>query len=418
VNVANAENGNNPPFPMGPGVSNGNQNIPPFFPGQVVIDGAPDSIPDEYDVIKYLPNANLTVVGVEPGKERGRIQSLIAKGFKANLNLKAKAFVNDEFYIFQWHFPMVQSDAAWGFSTGSGVTVAVLDTGLKNGGIDGIGCVVPGYDSVNADPDPTDGDGHGTHVSGTIAQATNNSTGVAGLAHGACIMPVKVLDDNGSGSFVDIADGIYYAVNNDAKVINMSLGTNARFNIRNDGVMDPALDYAYGNGVTVVCASGNDGSRGNVSYPAIYPTTIAVGAVDLQPKVTRYSNKGDGLDIVAPGGDLSKDRNGDGYGDGVLQETYRNGGWGYWFFQGTSMASPHVAAVAAMLYLDGKATTTPDSIYQALTSSALDLGDPGFDSTSGYGLVQASAAFASMLTTVTTVTQQFIPEVQKFVMMA
>lgn len=152
--------------------------------------------------------------------------------------------------------------------------------------------------------------------------------------------------------------------------------------------MDPALDYAYSNDVTVVCASGNDGSRKNVSYPAIYPTTIAVGATDADSMVTRYSNKGEGLDIVAPGGDTSKDINGDGYGDGVLQETYINGSWGYYFFQGTSMASPHVAAVAAMLYASGTATN-PVSAYAALTSTALDLEDAGYDKVSGYGLVQA-----------------------------
>jgi serine protease len=204
-------------------------------------------------------------------------------------------------------------------------------------------------------------------------------------------MPVKVLDDNGSGSFADITDGIYFAVKNGAQVINMSLGSNARFGIRSDPTMDPALDYAYNNGVTVVCASGNDGSRKNVSYPAIHPRTIAVGAVDLQSKVTRYSNKGDGLDMVAPGGDVSSDRNNDGYGDGVLQETYVNNAWGYWFFEGTSMASPHVAAAAAMLYSYGTANN-PDSVYQALTSTALDLNEFGFDNTSGFGLVQAHSS--------------------------
>jgi serine protease len=202
-------------------------------------------------------------------------------------------------------------------------------------------------------------------------------------------MPVKVLDDTGNGSFADITEGIYYAVNSGAHVINMSLGSNARYGITNDQFMDLALDHAYANNVTVVCASGNDGSRKNVSYPAIYPSTIAVGAVDLQSKVTRYSNKGNNLDIVAPGGDNGKDLNGDGYTDGVLQETYVDGAWGYWFYSGTSMASPHVAAVAAMLYTDVTKKHTPDSILQALISTAQDLNETGFDKTSGYGLVQA-----------------------------
>lgn len=366
---------------------------PPFVRSQVVVAGGPDGLPPGYDVIKYLPNADLTVVKVESGREWGHIQSLRKKGFRANLNLMLKASINinDPYYLYQWHFTMIQSENAWDLSNGSGVTVAVLDTGLAMGGTDGIGCVVSGYNVLNVDSDPEDGDGHGTHVSGTISQTTDNSRGVAGLAYGACIMPVKVLDDNGNGSSADIAEGIYYAVNHDAKVINMSLGTNAIFNVRNDPVMDPALDYAHENLVTVVCASGNDGSSNNVGYPAIYPTTIAVGAVDYSETVTSYSNKGYGLDLVAPGGDTTKDLNGDGYVDGVLQETRIDGSWSYWFFQGTSMASPHVAAVAAMLYSYGTANT-PDDVRKALISTALDIGDAGFDNVSGHGLVQAHAA--------------------------
>jgi serine protease len=256
--------------------------------------------------------------------------------------------------------------------------------------------VTSGYDIVNEDHYPVDGDGHGTHVSGTIRQNTNNGIGVAGLASGSCIMPVKVLNDSGSGSFADIADGIYYAVDNGAKVINMSLGSNSRFRITSDPIMDPALDYAYENGVTVVCASGNEGNRKNVAYPAIYPTTIAVGATDYANNVTAYSNKGIGLSLVAPGGDINADLNGDGYGDGVLQETRIDGSWGYWFFQGTSMASPHVAAIAAMLYsIDDE--ITPDGVFDAITLTSLDLGEPGYDSVSGWGLVQAADALDFIL---------------------
>jgi serine protease len=375
-----------------------NEPGPPFVPGQVVVDGGPDGLPTGYGVIKYLPNADLTIVAAEPGRERGLIQSLRAKGFRANLNLiaKASATVSDPLYSYQWHFPMVQSEKAWDITDGSGVTVAVLDTGLATAGakdgINRINCLnIVGYNVLNVNLDPVDGDGHGTHVAGTIAQATNNGIGVAGLAYGACIMPVKVLNDNGEGNFADIADGVYYAVGKGADVINMSLGTNARFNVQSIEYMDDALNHAYKNDVTVVCASGNDGSRKNVSYPAIYPTTIAVGAVDLLKNVTRYSNKGFGLDLVAPGGDTSKDRNGDEYADGVLQETFGYAGWTYYFFQGTSMASPHVAAIAAMLISNGT-SSTPDEVYDALTYTTIDLGDAGYDSVSGYGLVQAFSA--------------------------
>lgn len=363
----------------------------PFRQGEVAVYAAPNQLAG-LQVVKFLPHAGISVVAVENGRELGLVQRLRQAGLRAGLNLQAEAFqVNDPLYSYQWHMPKVQSDQAWGISRGQNIIVAVLDTGLAVGGPDGIGCVVSGYDVVNQDDDPHDGDGHGTHVAGTIAQATSNGVGVTGLAHGACIMPVKVLDDGGSGSFADIADGIYYAFQHGASVINMSLGTSARFNIRTDPIMDPALDAAYTAGATVVCAAGNDGSRSNVSYPAIYPTTIAVGATDYRNVVPRYSNRGAGLDLVAPGGDVGRDDNRDGYGDGVLQETFYNGSWGYWFFQGTSMASPHVAAAAALLYSQDS-TLTPDEVRTLLTSTALDLGEVGYDSTSGWGLLQAYAA--------------------------
>ncbi len=372
----------------------------PFVPGEVAVYATPDELPGQ-TVAKFLPAGRITVLKTQPGREFGLAQRLRESGFVAGVNLRAQAFqtagaVNDPLYSpYQWHLAHVQSEQVWPTAIGSGAKVAVLDTGLAtNGSRDGIGCVVAGYDFVNGDNDPVDGDGHGTHVSGTIAQATNNHTGVAGLAYGSCIMPVKVLDDSGSGSFSDIAAGIYWAVDAGANVINMSLGINARFGITSDPIMNPALDYAYAHDVTVVCASGNDGSRKNVSYPASYNTTIAVGATDYANQVTRYSNKGTGLDLVAPGGD-SADLNGDGYMDGVLQETFGTGGWGYYFFTGTSMASPHVAAAAAILIGAGSATT-PDEVYSALTGSALDLGVPGYDSTSGYGLLQVFDALGGV----------------------
>ncbi|MHB8808747.1 MAG: S8 family serine peptidase [Desulfobulbaceae bacterium] len=365
------------------------QDGPPFKQGEVVVAGPPGPHLAGLPVAKYLPNANLTVVRVAKGKEFGQVQKFIRQGRRAGLNYIAQAsLVPDDPYSspMQWNFPAVQAPEAWNLSAGDGIVVAVLDTGLQPGGPDGIGCVVAPQDIVNSDSDPADGDGHGTHVAGTIAQRTNNGIGVAGLAYEACIMPVKVLDDSGSGTFADIAEGIYWAVGHGAKVINMSLGTNARYAFSTDPIMDAALKFADDSGVTVVCAAGNNGSRKNVSYPAIYPTTIAVGATDYTNTVTRYSNKGKGLDIVAPGGDTTRDLNHDGYGDGILQETSING-WDYYFFQGTSMASPHVAAAAAFL-LANNPGLTPQEVRTALTATALDLNEAGYDSTSGYGLLQ------------------------------
>lgn len=368
---------------------------PPFRSGEVVVSGSPSDFPSE-TVIKYLPHANLTVLATQPGAEKSAASTWRGKGKRAGRNFIAtkQEVPNDPIYSFQWHFDAVQAEAAWDISKGAGVIVAVLDTGLNLNIDDGIYCVVAGIDKVNGDNDPADGDGHGTHVAGTITQATNNSIGVAGLANHACIMPVKVLSDTGSGSFADIADGIYYAINNNAKVINMSLGINARYGVTNDSILDPALDAAFTAGITVVVASGNDGHRKNVSYPAIYPTTIAVGATDFRNSVTRYSNKGKGLDLVAPGGDNARDDNNDGYADGVLQETVISGSKGYYFFDGTSMASPHVAAAAAMLIAHG--ITDPDEVYQRLTTTTLDLGDSGYDKNSGHGLLQVYNALENI----------------------
>ncbi|MGF1735024.1 S8 family serine peptidase [Photobacterium satsumensis] len=367
----------------------------PFRAGEVVVLASPEELSGER-LIRYYPNSGLSVIRAEKGKESDKVKQQKSKGRKAGKNLVAEHFVyspNDPLASYQWHFDKVQADTAWTISAGANVVVAVLDTGLTESNEDGIGCTDSPRDIVNNDGLPVDGDGHGTHVAGTISQRTNNSIGVSGLAYESCIMPVKVLDDSGSGSFADIAEGIYWAVNNGAKVINMSLGVNAKHGITNDSVMDPALDYAATNGVVVVAAAGNDGFRKNVSYPAIYPTVIAVGATDYNNGLASYSNRGKGLDIVAPGGNTRADANNDGYADGVLQETIIDNTSGYYFFQGTSMAAPHVSAIAAMLLASGKAY---DEVITAMQASALDLGSKGYDSSFGHGLVQAYSALQWM----------------------
>ncbi len=248
-----------------------------------------------------------------------------------------------------------------------------------------------GWDFVNQDAHPNDDNGHGTHVSGTIAQTTNNGVGVAGVAFETTIMPVKVLNSAGSGTYQWIADGIYYAVDNGADIISMSLGGSSP-----SSTLEAAVAYAYNNGVVVVAASGND--NGAVGYPAAYDAyVIAVGATQYDEARAPYSNYGSSLDIVAPGGNTGVDQNGDGFADGVLQNTFGDTpvDWGFWFYQGTSMATPHVSGVAALL-LARDSTLTPDEVRDILQSTADDLGVAGRDNTFGNGLVNTEAALLSI----------------------
>lgn len=314
----------------------------------------------------------------------------------AEPNYIAQAFMvpNDPYYEYQWNFHGVDEggidmEPAWDVATGDGAIVAVIDTGIRVGTDLANTKFVQGYDFVNDDSDPTDDNGHGTHVAGTIAQSTNNNEGVAGVAFNTYLMPVKVLDSRGSGTYDDIVSGIYYAVDNGANIISMSLGGSA-----GSTAMEDALAYAYNHGVTVIAAAGNDGTN-QISYPAAYDAyVIAVGATQYDKTLAPYSNYGTSLDVVAPGGNTDVDQNGDGYGDGILQQTFTlrgiNVNWGYYFYQGTSMATPHVSGTAALVYSLG--VTSPDDIRNILQSTAIDLGAPGRDEYYGYGLINAYAA--------------------------
>ena len=281
---------------------------------------------------------------------------------------------NDPRYAEQWNFQMVGAEAAWKRSRGTGVVVAVIDTGVS-GTTSGKGqacrdfgltTFTAGYDFVNRDTDPYDDHGHGTHVAGTIAEATNNSEGVAGLAYGATIMPLKVLSAAGSGTSADIADAIRWAADKGANVINMSLGSPFP-----DAVIRSACTYASKKGVVIVAAAGNSGKQG-VGYPAAYSECIAVSSVGPSGKLAGYSSWGKQVALAAPGGDIG------GYSDrdesaGILQNTnlpveFGGQGDGYYAFQGTSMASPHVAAAAALVMAQG--IKDPVKVRKALTESA------------------------------------------------
>ncbi len=323
----------------------------------------------------------------------------------AEPNYIAEAFMvpNDTNYGYQWHFSTIGMESAWDISTGNGVVVAVIDTGVAYEDFTqsfrsyyrapdlAQTNFVAGYDYINNDSHPNDDNGHGTHVAGTIAGSTNDTYGVAGIAFNASIMPIKVLDRRGSGTYDAVANGIRYAADNGAKVINLSLGGTAS----SQTLLD-AVAYAHGKGVTVVAASGNNGSS-SVSYPAAYDQyVIAVGATRYDNARAPYSNYGSSLDLVAPGGDTSVDQNGDGYGDGILQQTFTGsnyGAFGFYYFQGTSMATPHVAGVAALVLAHGNATT-PQEVRSALEETATDLGAVGRDNTYGFGLVNPVTALS------------------------
>ncbi len=323
---------------------------------------------------------------------------------------------DDPLYPLQWHFDQIAMEDAWDMDASSpdyggdpSVVVAILDTGiayedyspapgetyLQAPDLAGTS-FASGYDFVNSDSHPNDDVFHGTHVCGTVAQTTNNGTGVAGTAFNVTVMPVKVLGPSG-GTDQQVADGIYYAVDNGADVINMSLGGPGT-----SQTLEDAVAYAYNNGVTVICSAGNAYQEGNApQYPAAYDVySIAVGATQYDQTRAYYSNTGSYIDIVAPGGNVSVDQNGDGYGDGVLQQTFNPTtmdptDFGYWFVQGTSMASPHVAGAAALILAEHP-TWTPDMIREALESTATDLGAAGRDNEFGWGLLNAPAAVSWM----------------------
>jgi serine protease len=320
---------------------------------------------------------------------------------------------NDTFFQYQWHLKADQLNAprTWDIQEGSGqVVVAVVDSGIAYEDFGpyrkapdwGDTVFLQGFDFVNSDSHPNDDEGHGTHVASTIAEGTNNAEGVAGLAFKCALLPVKVLDNEGNGTFFDVAEGIDFATNySDAqgrkvKVINLSLGGPDP-----SDTAKAAVDRAVAAGIVVVAAAGNDGVR-SVQYPAAYSNVIAVGATDLRKQRAIYSDYGPEISVVAPGGDLDRDDDNDGYPDGILQQTFDGGSaqqgryddFGYYFFDGTSSAAPQVSATAALLVSQG--ITSPEAVRKAIESTALDLGPAGKDDETGYGLVQPAAALKGL----------------------
>jgi serine protease len=322
----------------------------------------------------------------------------------------------------QWNFagPFgVNAPEAWanaiaaGRAGAAGVTVAVLDTGVAYTNWKGYrrspdfaaDQFVRGYDFVAHDSHPLDADGHGTDVASTIAEQTNNGYGLTGLAYGARIMPVRVLDSAGDGDAAAIAAGIRFAARHGAKVINMSFNFDPGVRAAQIPQVLAAIGYARRRGAVLVAAAGNEAASG-VAYPARDPLVIAVGATTEFGCLSSFSNRGAGLDLVAPGGGPDAALPGDPdcvagrSGRSIYQVTLerpsiRRFGIGLDFI-GTSMATPHVAAAAALVIATGAAGRhpSPAAVTARLERTARDLGAPGFDTDYGWGLLNAGAATA------------------------
>ena len=394
-------------------------------------------------------HADFVVLRLDPGEDAEEVaRRLSARDdvdyAQAAYRVRTRLRPNDPRYTAQWNLPAIDMERAWDINPGgtSSTVIAILDSGLafRSGiyrytarGFRSGGSLFPALGPIDvpisAAPDlgpsdrfvsprdfiwedelPFDLDGHGTHVAGTIGQATNNGIGVAGVAFNARIMPVKVIDGEwdlilgapAEGTDETVARGLRYAADNGAHVINMSIGRT--------GAPAPAVEqavrYAVSRGAFVVIAGGNTFDEGNQvevlsQIASRVSGAVSVGAVGRSLERASYSSTGDYIELVAPGGNFARG----GSSSGILQQTLdeafvftfegpvsryrapRFDVFGEFFYQGTSMAAPHVSGLAALLHEQG--ITTPEAIEAAIRRFAIDQGSPGRDHEFGDGLISA-----------------------------
>ncbi len=327
-------------------------------------------------------------LAVKPGRELDTVAALVRNPnvlyAEPNYIAHAVDITPDDTYFnppysYQWGLNKIQAPAAWDITTGSSdIVIAVVDTGidLNHPDLSCPGKLTPGWDFVNQDAMPDDdhrskGFGHGSHVAGIAAACTNNSTGVAGVAWGARLMPVKSLDDRGDGTYEDVALGITYAVDQGAHIINLSLG-----GASGSGTLADAVRYASDHGRLVVAATGNN--SGSVMYPAAYPEAMAVAATTSFDQRAWFSNHGPETDIAAPGVSIYST---------VIDD--------YGYKDGTSMATPFVAGLAALVW-SASPNMTHQQLRDLIQSTADDLGVAGWDEYYGHGRINAWRALQSI----------------------
>ncbi len=286
-------------------------------------------------------------------------------------------FPSDPSFTSQYALTAIHAPQGWDISTGSNlITIAIVDSGVDYGHADLIGKIDAGHNFI-ACPDPSvscatlpqDDYGHGTHVAGIAAASSDNGVGIAGVSWGARIMPVKVLNKFGGGSYSNVAAGIVWAADHGAQVINLSLGGCSDSTLLHDAVLN-----AYHQGVLIIAAAGNFTCGSQVLYPAQYPEVMAVGASDSLNQPATYWSYGSEVDIAAPGVNI-----------------YSLCPGSYCTLSGTSMATPHVSGLASILF---GYINNADGVRNIIESTALDIGSAGWDMYSGAGLIQMDAALA------------------------
>ncbi|MBI3977022.1 MAG: peptidase S8 [Chloroflexi bacterium] len=338
--------------------------IPEVVPGEYVVKfhaGTPHADRDAAHrsarsrLVRRLDAADLDVVSptddVEAALARYRRSPQVAF-VEPNYVVRTTLVPNDPIYKDEWAMPKIGAPQAWDVTTGSAaVVIAVVDTGVDPGHPDLVDNLLPGWNVIAGNDRPFDDNGHGTHVASTAAARGDNGIGVVGVTWQSKILPVKVLDAQGSGNTANAAVGVRWAVDHGARVINMSWGT-----LANTAVISDAVAYARSHGVVLVAAAGNFG----VSlpfYPAAMDGVIGVSAIGEDDNTPSWSNYGTYVDIAAPGVNIW----------GALPNSR------YEPLSGTSMASPHVAGAAALV-LSVRPDLTPDQVEQMLLNNAIDLG--------------------------------------------
>jgi thermitase len=340
-------------------------------------------------VLEEIPTIDVQVVAVDSGQELAVAEQLkqnpLVEYAEPDYIVYGFGTANDEYYTEQWNLVRIQADQAWDITTGDNdITIAIVDTGVDLAHPDLSSKIVSGWDFENNDNSPQDDHGHGTQVAGVAAAASNNSIGIAGVSWGAKIMPIKVLNSANWGTVSNVAAGITYAADHGAEIINLSLGKRL---LPDPDTLKQAVDYAYGQGCLMVAAANDDGSS-TVVYPAGYSNVLAVGATDYSDKWMNTSGHGSYIDVVAPGQEIPVT-----HWNQTSGSTYSLGG-------GTSVATPHAAGLAALIWSLQPSYTVTDVINIIEWTSEDITASPagsGWDEYTGWGRINARRALAGII---------------------